>query len=81
MTTSLLGETLSRTGRREEAETLLLDGYAGLTDNPHAPDSYRREALQRIVELYDVWGELDKAAEYRAKLGRSANSKTDESEN
>ncbi|MCH9002128.1 MAG: serine/threonine protein kinase [Planctomycetes bacterium] len=80
VTTSLLGETLGKTGRREEAETLLLGGYAGLKDNPHAPDSYRREALQRIVELYDAWGKLGKAAEHRAKLESSTNPDKGESE-
>ena len=74
-TMSVLGESLSRQGKFAEAEPLLLDGYAGMTERPDAPDERKAEALQRIIDLYDVWHAAEpgegydaKAAEWRAKL-------------
>jgi eukaryotic-like serine/threonine-protein kinase len=39
--------------------------------SPGAPPERIRQALDRIIELYEAWGKPDKAAEWRAK--RSAN--------
>lgn len=57
---SMLGETIARQGRFADAEPLLIDGYKGLKDasNVQAPTAnadHRRDALRRIVELYDHW--------------------------
>jgi tetratricopeptide (TPR) repeat protein len=67
----------------EEAEPLLLEGYAGLDaglrDNASVAANIRdqriREALERIVKLYDAWDQIapdagyaEKAAEWRARL-------------
>ena len=79
--TSALGDALAGEGKFGEAEPLLLNGYANLKDNPQAPDLPKRQALQRIVKLYEAWGKLDKAAEHRAKLERSTNPDRGESEN
>ena len=72
---SVLGASLAGQGMLAEAEPMLLEGYAGLKDNPSASDIRKREALERIVELYDAWqaaepdaGHDAKAAEWRAKL-------------
>ena len=58
---------------------MLLDGYQGLNKNPDAiPKQYRedrqREALERIVNLYESWhaaepdaGHDVKAAEWRVR--------------
>ncbi len=67
------------TAKLKEAEPLLLDGYAGLKDNASIPPAIRdlriREALARIVKLYDAWdrvapdsGYAEKTPEWRAKL-------------
>jgi len=69
----------TRIAKLREAESLLLEGYQGLVDNPNVPAIYRaeriRQALQRIARLYEAWdaaepgkGYAEKAAQWRAKL-------------
>jgi serine/threonine protein kinase/tetratricopeptide (TPR) repeat protein len=65
---SVLGANLAAQGKLDDAERLLLDGYAGMKDNPDAPPGLLREALERIGELYEAWDKPDQAAEWRAKL-------------
>ena len=72
---SLLGGSLSGQGGFERAEALLLDGYEGRKDNPDVSPERIREAVERIVDLYEAWdaaepgnGYAEKAAEWRAKL-------------
>ena len=77
---SVLGECLTGLGQWAEAEPLLLDAYQGLHENPDAiPERVRedrlREALERIVNLYQARhaaqrhaGHDAKAAAWRAKL-------------
>jgi tRNA A-37 threonylcarbamoyl transferase component Bud32 len=57
---------LNARGRFAEAEPLLLDGYAALLP-PGRWDARRRAGLERIVELYEVWGKPDEAAGWRAR--------------
>jgi serine/threonine protein kinase/tetratricopeptide (TPR) repeat protein len=59
---SMLGEALSRQGKFDAAEPLLLGGYNGLTkETSHilpvviSGTDHRRDALERIVTLYDAW--------------------------
>jgi hypothetical protein len=68
--------------RLREAEPFLLDGYAGLKDNASVPTpaqiggfDRRREALERVVRLYEVWDKAEpgrghdaKATEWRKRL-------------
>ena len=71
----------ARAARFREAEPLVLDGYAGLKDNSNVPTSaqssadHKRDALERIARLYEVWDKAEpdrgydaKAAEWRATL-------------
>jgi serine/threonine protein kinase/Tfp pilus assembly protein PilF len=71
----------ARSARLHEAEPLLLHGYAGLKDNSAVPTpaqaggDRRREALERIVHLYEVWEKDEsgkgfgaKAAAWKGKL-------------
>jgi tetratricopeptide (TPR) repeat protein len=51
-----------------EAEPLLVDGYAGMKDRAEALPLRKREALERIVALYDAWGKPERAAAHRAML-------------
>ena len=79
-TQSLLGACLTGLERFTEGESLLLDGYQGLHDNPDAiPQLFRevrlRESLERMVNLYEAWHAAEpdagydvKAAEGRARL-------------
>jgi hypothetical protein len=80
-TMSLLGGALAGQGNFTQAEPLLLEGYNSMKDDPHVPPPVqaggdrKREALERIVKLYEAWdatepgtGKPEKAAEYRALL-------------
>ena len=73
--------TDARVQRLREAEPPLLDGYNGLKDNPAVPTPVqaggdrKREALERVARLYEVWdmtapgkGHDAKAAEWQSKL-------------
>ncbi len=63
---SMLGEALSGQGRHAEAEPLLIEGYEKML--PPGPLSFhKREALARIVRLYEAWKRPGKAAEWKAR--------------
>ena len=68
---SLLGASLAGQKRFGEAETLLLSGYDGMVQREATiavPDRVDLvEAGERIVALYQEWGKLEKAAEWRQK--------------
>ena len=62
---SLLGECLTALGRYEEAEGLLLDAHRVLKDGPGWEGEQARATQLRLVALYEVWGQPEKAASYR----------------
>ena len=64
---SALGECLAAMKRFEEAETLLTESYATLRAKRGETDMCRRRAAARILNLYQAWGQPDKAAPYRAE--------------
>jgi hypothetical protein len=41
--------------RYAEAERLLIDGYNGMKANKAVPPDRKRQALTRIVGLYEAW--------------------------
>ncbi len=57
----------------EDAEPLLLQGYAGLRERARQiPAGYRREvteAAQALAQLYEAWGKPEEAARWRRELG------------
>ena len=63
-----LGKTASLTGRFDEAEPLLLDSYPIIAADRGATNRRTLEAIERIVDLYDSWGNGEAAAKWRAKL-------------
>lgn len=67
---SALGEALAGQGKLAEAEPLLLHGYTGMQNDPQAWDLRKRQALERIVRLYEMWGKPQEAAEWRAKASQ-----------
>ena len=71
-THSVLGGALTGRGKFDEAEPLLLDGYAGMKDHADAPADRKRQARKRIVALYESWGKPAQAAKWRAKLPPSS---------
>jgi tetratricopeptide (TPR) repeat protein len=52
---SLLGGALAGLQRYAEAERLLIDGYNGMKANKAVPPDRKRQALTRIVGLYEAW--------------------------
>ncbi len=71
-TKSLLGEALVDQSKFAEAEPLLLSGYEGLKQRENAISApYKHHvtrALERLVKLYETWGEPTKAARWRNAL-------------
>jgi tetratricopeptide (TPR) repeat protein len=81
-TRSALGAAFARQGRFAEAERLLLESCEALLQDARRPEprprnssEHARDALRRIVELYDAWhaaephaGYEARAAAWRAKL-------------
>ncbi len=61
----LLGRALTATGEFDEAERLLLRGYAALPSA--APDDRRSQAREYIVALYERWGRLELASAWRSR--------------
>ncbi len=71
-TESLLGEALLNQKRFAEAEPLLLSGYEGMKQRedkiPPQDKPHLTKALERMVKLYEAWGNMEKAARWRAEL-------------
>ncbi len=63
---SVLGACLSAVGRFEDAEPLVTGGYAGLQAAKGDDAEATRDALERVVVLYEVWGRPEAAERYRA---------------
>jgi hypothetical protein len=65
-TKSMLGEALSRLGRFDEAEPLLLAGFNVIKAKPRAPAKAKRAALDRLIRHFEACGKSDQASEFRA---------------
>lgn len=69
---SLLGEALLDQKRFVEAEQQLVAGYEGLKNHaaaiPPEEKPHVREALVRLVKLYEVWGKNDEVLKWRQEL-------------
>ncbi len=68
----LRGAILTQRGRFEEAEQVLKAAYQIVETTPEPPQDVQREALQRLVALYEAWQKPDKAESYRTLLTRLA---------
>jgi hypothetical protein len=68
-----LGDALLGQGRYDEAQPLIIEGYEGLEARQAkipAPSRARvSEATERVVRLYDSWGNSDRAAAWKIRLG------------
>lgn len=67
-TRNALGSSIAGQQRFDEAESMILDSYEKMSSHPQASPARRREALCRVVRLYDAWEKSEKATEYRALL-------------
>ena len=62
-----LGTCLTRVGRYEEAERLLIEGYAGMKESLGTAHSRTLGARDALIELYESWDKPEKAAELRSR--------------
>jgi len=73
---SLLGGSLLGQKKYAEAEPLLLSGYEGMKAREAKILAQGKprlaEAGERVVKLYEAWGQPEKAREWRKKLGLKA---------
>jgi eukaryotic-like serine/threonine-protein kinase len=71
---SILGGCLLAQKKHAEAEPLLLSGYQGMMRRqgriPAMGRSRIKEAIQRLVRLYQATGQSDKAAEWQTELAQ-----------
>jgi hypothetical protein len=51
-----------------EAETLLVEGNERLQASRSADEKYKRDALERLVRLYEAWGKPEKRSEWQQQL-------------
>lgn len=65
---SILGECLTAQGRYAEAESLLIKSYPVIEKKRGKTNRYTTKALDRIINLYRVWGKPEEAAEYEQML-------------
>ncbi|MHC4947693.1 MAG: serine/threonine-protein kinase [Planctomycetota bacterium] len=68
-TRSVLGGAIAAQGRYDEAEPILLEAWSGLDEVEGVPAARRREALDRLVELYESTGDAEEAAAWRERAG------------
>lgn len=76
-TRSRLGAAIAGEGKYAEAEPLLRESCTVMLRDRLCPAASRRQAIQRMVELYEAWDKPDQAAEWRARL-ESATQETGE---
>jgi eukaryotic-like serine/threonine-protein kinase len=65
-----LGEFLTAQTRFPEAESFLLASYESLEKSQAENSPRTRLALRRLLNLYEAWNKLDRAASYRALLSK-----------
>jgi tetratricopeptide (TPR) repeat protein len=69
---SLLGGALLLQKKYAEAEPLLRQGYLGMKQRaatiPRLLQPRLTDGLRRLVQLYDAWGKVDEAANWRKEL-------------
>ncbi len=70
-TESVLGACLAGLGRFEEAEPLLLNSYPKIAKDRGPTHRRTREALQRIVQLYTLWGKSETGSKYQSILAEA----------
>ena len=68
-----LGAILSQQSKFAEAEPLLREGYNGMAAQheriPAHAKGHLEHAGQQLIGLYEAWGRLDQAAEWKKKMG------------
>lgn len=77
---SALGGSLTGQKKYAEAESFLLQGYEGMKARGHTPEAKNPDlgfqqrltaAVERLVQLYEAWGQPEQAAQWRKRLEAS----------
>ncbi len=63
---SAYGVCLARLGRFEEGETHVLAAFEALRAKLGVESRHTQSVLERVIDVYELWGKPDKAAEYDA---------------
>jgi hypothetical protein len=63
---NVLGECLAGQKKFDAAEKLLIESYKAIEKSLKPDDKRRKEALTRVIDMYESWKKPDRAAEYRA---------------
>jgi len=63
---NILGGCLVALGRPADAEPLLLSSHPAVMNSPRASSTQKREALDRVIALYEGTGRGEQAGPYRA---------------
>jgi hypothetical protein len=66
---SLLGGALTGRGKFSEAEPLLIEGYEKFQPPRPWGSRRKREAMERVVKLYEAWDTAEPGKGYDAKAG------------
>jgi tetratricopeptide (TPR) repeat protein len=61
-------DAAAREARLVEAETLLLQGNQRLQESKSAGKKYKRDALERLVRLYEAWNKPDQRSHWQQQL-------------
>lgn len=64
---SNLGESLAKQLKMTEAESLLTGSANALHENEESPQSRTSEAIQRVVDLYEIWSTTEPGQGYEIK--------------
>lgn len=69
---SVLGESLAGQKQFEAAEKLLTESYNQIEKSLKPDDKRRKEALTRVIDMYEAWEKPERAAEYRTLVERAS---------
>jgi serine/threonine protein kinase len=61
-------DATSREAKLAEAERFLLEGHQRLQESQSTAKKYKRDALERLVRVYDAWGKPEQLAEWQQRL-------------
>ncbi len=74
----LNGSVLSKLGRYEEGERLLLEAHGILSDGLGPAHSRTISAIEALADLYDKRGRPEKAREWRGKVPTAGSQQADQ---
>ena len=65
---SVLGEALTGQQSFDEAQEMLMAGFEGIRNRSEVPSIRNRQAIERLVTLYELWDKPEQAQQHRELL-------------